>query len=191
MVTIYDADDNIDYRNDLKYTNYTPWGRTQTVRKIADGILQYSTAGHGGIKVKAKLNNMIHPEWRNADGWYEEDVCWAIVAFTFPQFFIKHQGQAASTLKNYYPHQYMKVTGEIIKEGESHQLDKELFTAKNVGKFIVFSALTCADDRSMVVCYAQDVWGVSKKFIVPASEYEQRSKFGFVIDLDKHKEINS
>jgi len=31
----------------------TPWGRSQTVTRLADGITSVSTAGHGGIYAEA------------------------------------------------------------------------------------------------------------------------------------------
>src|SRR3954469_18332191 len=52
----------------------SPWGPVQHAHAIGSaGIWQVSTAGHGGIKVPAALNEKINPAWRNTDGWYEED----------------------------------------------------------------------------------------------------------------------
>ncbi|MEU4749432.1 hypothetical protein AB0F93_00450 [Micromonospora tulbaghiae] len=65
----------------------TPWGPAQTQKQIARGIIQVSTAGHGGIHLSPTLNAQVHPVWREADGWYEEACDWAIVALTFPTHF--------------------------------------------------------------------------------------------------------
>jgi hypothetical protein len=67
----------------------TPWGPVQQFEELAPGIVQVSTAGHGGIWVSAeRLEKM--PVKRTAfsqGGWFEEDVDWALVAIAFPEAF--------------------------------------------------------------------------------------------------------
>jgi len=65
----------------------TYWGKSQTAKKITDGIIFYTTASHGGFHVSKKLNQQIHWGWRREDGWYEEDCEWSIVVLTFPTLF--------------------------------------------------------------------------------------------------------
>ena len=71
---------------------YTPWGAVQTVDEIADGILHYTTAGHGGYWLRPEKQAKIPAVLRNAPtfgdngsrGWYEEDCDWCLVALALP-----------------------------------------------------------------------------------------------------------
>jgi hypothetical protein len=82
----------------------TPWGKSQNTTKHGPGITFYETAGHGGFKVSAKLNEQIHVAFRDplasfgkhrAKGWYEEDCDAAIVIVSFPGRFTTEQVSAA------------------------------------------------------------------------------------------------
>jgi hypothetical protein len=70
----------------------TPWGQAQHATQIAPGIIQYSTAGHGGIQLSIERLaampaglRMVRPY--AGPGWYEEDLDWALVALAFPDCF--------------------------------------------------------------------------------------------------------
>ena len=70
----------------------TPWGPSQTVENIADGIDRITTASHGGYRLSAdRLARVVQmfPRFRSytGDGWYEEDCDWAIVALVFTDHF--------------------------------------------------------------------------------------------------------
>ena len=71
---------------------HTPWGPSQQQEKIADGIVSYSTAGHGGYHVSAarlaEMPDCIRDFKTYAGtGWYEEDCDWCLVALSFPSLF--------------------------------------------------------------------------------------------------------
>jgi len=56
----------------------TPWGDAQDVRTIAEGIVEVSTAGHGGIHLageRQRAVKAIAPKFETWAGgpWYEED----------------------------------------------------------------------------------------------------------------------
>lgn len=61
----------------------TPWGKSQYGYLWMDGITQYGTAGHGGMKVIKKLNDLIPKPLRYDNGWYEEDCAVSIVHYFF------------------------------------------------------------------------------------------------------------
>jgi hypothetical protein len=73
----------------------TPWGPTQHVSPLgAEGILEVSTPGHGGIFVPDHLLPRIPAgqrawakKWARSENWYEEDCCWACVAVAWPELF--------------------------------------------------------------------------------------------------------
>ncbi len=89
-------------RHDIPGCAHTPWGPSQGGTVYAEGITSHSTAGHGGFKLSADRNRYVHPMLCAAGGWYEEDECWAIVAFTFPELFTalerRHAEQTIKTL---------------------------------------------------------------------------------------------
>lgn len=67
----------------------TPWGRSQHSRVIARGILEVSTAGHGGIGITVNAARRVglsdaardRGELSGTRFWYEEDCAWAILAW--------------------------------------------------------------------------------------------------------------
>ena len=85
----------------------TPWGRSQVGMLLCEGIKQYYTAWHGGLKVMKKLNDQIPLVFRNLDGWYEE-YCAYIIPYYF--FFDK--------IKEYFsdkPEAFAKVSSKTAE----------------------------------------------------------------------------
>jgi len=70
----------------------TPWGDSQTVHDIGNGVLSVSTASHGGLYVPDYLLSRI-PEkeqayaerWSGSRNWYEEDCAAAIPLYRLPE----------------------------------------------------------------------------------------------------------
>ena len=88
----------------------TPWGISDDIKIIADGIRLISTPSHGGIWVsKARLAEM--PEkyktpssfYKMGGQFFEEDCEWARVALSFPQFFPGEQTGAKLCLSHTHP----------------------------------------------------------------------------------------
>jgi hypothetical protein len=99
----------------------TPWGRPDTVKEIARGIVSYSTPSHGGFWLSpARVASMPKPlrdfvpfggEQTGPGRWYEEDCDWAVVALAFPQFFPAEAVDAArATVKNWKPELHEQLT---------------------------------------------------------------------------------
>jgi hypothetical protein len=67
----------------------TPWGPAQTARKIANGIMVYSTARHGGYHLSPTRAAQVPASIRSFAGgaWFEEDCDWAVVCLVFPREF--------------------------------------------------------------------------------------------------------
>lgn len=72
----------------------TPWGESDSVVELSNGIRRVGTPSHGGYWVPAKLVQQIPQrfqdyarKWSGSPQWYEEDCAWACVAVTFPEFF--------------------------------------------------------------------------------------------------------
>lgn len=105
----------------------TPWGKPQDVEFVADGIMFYSTASHGGYKVSSKLNKRIPKIFRDAagvwvnkaPGWYEEDCAYAIVEVFLPELFPAEKVlQSINTVKRWYPEQWKA----YVLQGENASL---------------------------------------------------------------------
>ncbi|WP_020525201.1 DUF7007 domain-containing protein [Catelliglobosispora koreensis] len=103
----------------------TPWGTAQSVRVIAEGIVEVTTASHGGIRLHPARNASVPAPFRDRDGWYEEDAEWAFVALTFAEFFDPDHVQYAHLLAaRYYAEKYIEVYGadqqqQIMRDEEA------------------------------------------------------------------------
>ena len=69
----------------------TPWGISQDAKQIADGIVFYMTAGHGGIRLSTerwhefrKVFPLFEP-WAGP-GWLEEDEDYGRAIMVWPEF---------------------------------------------------------------------------------------------------------
>lgn len=177
----------------------TPWGTSQHSKKIARGIVSYSTSGHGGIHVsKTMLEKMPVTFQRlrtTKPGWFEEDCEWAFVALSFPHLFSEESVRFAhNTAKNYYPEAYQAWRREtepnyVLPLEESRTLQRAAFEKENADKWVVISATNT--DNGMVRCQAvlggkfDGRLGNIKVFLVPKEEY----KAPFIIDLARHQEV--
>jgi len=176
----------------MKEGSHTPWGKADHVVQTADGVWQVSTPGHGGYKLDRARNAQVDARWRKQGGWYEEDIDWAIVTFTFPAIENdpKHLVQARYTLKNYYPHLYAAITGETVTPAESHVLRREAAETANSGKFVARAAFGNWHPKvpaGFVGVAARRSSGEERYFLVPEAEYAEPVEFGFVIDEDRHQ----
>lgn len=181
----------------------TPWGESQGCTVYGPGVKAHSTSSHGGFKVFANVNKVIPEPYRNADGWYEEDAEWAKVAAGLPHLFTEYELRLADkTLRNWYPDEYEQVNGVIIPEGQSHKKDERIFKERHANDWVVIAASRSDNHPDMVECWATlggvrggwfngvEVSPEKKEFLVPKDEYTV-GKYGFVIDPDRHQELNA
>jgi len=184
----------------------TPWGKTQTVDEIADGIVHYTTASHGGIWLSKKRRDEMPAALQNADcyagnQWYEEDVDWCIPTLAFPAEFATHYGaeqfqryykSAVKTLINYHPDVYEDHFGRVIQPGESSTRDENQFLAEHANNLIVVSAIQCDADPDVVGEYVDCIATLGgrrelinrqeHRFLIPSQLYHNQHRFGYVID---------
>lgn len=169
----------------------TPWGPSQGGTVYAEGIISHSTAGHGGFKLSADRNRKVHPMPRATGGWYEEDECWAVVAFTFPQLFTALERRYAErTIKDTWPNAWEAISGTVIAPGESRTKDQRTLEAAHASDWIVVSAIGSEQHQGFVECIAtpggnRAAGTEERRFLVPSVEYDI-GRFGFVIDPDRH-----
>jgi hypothetical protein len=170
-----------------------------SLERIAPGIDFLGTPGHGYYCVSPERNKAIAPALRNRSGKYEEDDELRILTWTFPEAFPKHDYSVeAQAVRDGFPDQYEKATGQKLGPGESRSRDRETWTARHANDYIVTSAMTDDEDPAVVNVSARlGGAGEERLFIVPTSEYKNREdvdgelgKSGrFVIDLDSHREV--
>lgn len=170
----------------------TPWGASQTATIHADGIVEHSTAEHGGFHLTGDRNARVHPMLRAEDGWYEEDSAWAIVAITFPDLFTSYERRCAErTMKDWWPDAWEAIFGTILGPGESHEKDRRAFEALHAEDWIVVSAIVSSRERGFIECVAtlggrRGAGTEERRYLVPDHEYEV-GRFGFVIDESRHR----
>jgi len=175
----------------------TPWGMSDFANQIIPGVTFYSTPGHGGFKIEAKLNKQIPDLLRKKNGWYEEDCEWAIPAY-FLRFDEEHIQEALNTLKSYYPFQVITLLDESVNKEKSWKLRNLIRELKRDGHYTI-----CAygDWHKKVpkgfVGVTATIGGVrsiygnrnEKHFLVPADEYQCRTNGEpFKIDPSRHSE---
>ena len=91
-------------RRSIPARHATPWGLSDHATHYAEGIVCHSTPSHGGFHLDPDRNARIHPHLRSADGFYEEDCCWAAVAQAFPDLFTDFEKRCAEeTIRHWYP----------------------------------------------------------------------------------------
>jgi hypothetical protein len=178
-------------RRDIPGGAHTPWGPSQGGTVYAEGVTSHSTAGHGGFKLSADRNRKVHAMLRVSGGWYEEDECWAIVAFTFPHVFTTLERHSAErTIKDSWPDTWEAVSGTILAPGESRRKDQRDFEIAHTNDWVVVSAITSEQQKGFVECIATPggkggAGMEERRFLVPADEYDI-GRFGFVMDPDRH-----
>ena len=174
---------------------YTPDGSSADYGyKYAEGIWKYNTPGHGFMFLDDERNQQIHQAWRSARGFYEEDVCWEIVAHHYPALFTtRDRRDAKRTLINYMPHEYMAATGETLSVDDSMRLQEQAFAAATHDKWVSVSAKASGSDMVEVTAVlGRDRGSLNRKerrFLISSDEYDRRPKFGFIVDPETHWEI--
>ncbi|MDX1744810.1 MAG: hypothetical protein R3324_02635 [Halobacteriales archaeon] len=172
----------------------TPWGEAQTAYTYAEGVVFYSCAGHGGVKVNKPLNRLIPEPLRNEDGWYEED-CESRI----PWYFLLHDEGSAEPIKHYWPDEWTAATGERLEVWQSRELQRRAFVKTNAGRPLVVSAFGAWADwvpEGKVGVKARiggrgNPHGAESRWLIPKDEYRAGgdSGFGFVVDPERHERV--
>jgi hypothetical protein len=193
-------------------STWTPWGKSQGAKHHARGIVEYSCAGHGGIHLSKTRNALVHSAFCEEaerfapEGWYEEDVAFFIVVFTFPESFdadlVK---RARAELKTWWPDAYTAATGEPVALGESRVLRERAAREANRDRYVAVSAFGdwhAGVPKGMVGVvavrggrpergnYAKDA---ERSFLVPEADYRDKalaSEIGFVVDESRHEAVD-
>jgi hypothetical protein len=176
-----------------KTRKYCRWGVIETENEVSPGIKFVSTPSHGGYILSKALNDAIPDYIRSEDKSYEEDCAWSIVACCFP--FITNRADqvehAHATMKNWYPDEYSSLFHTTVLPSESIERRRQLFERENKNNFVVTSAFgdwhkNVPPGHVGVLAQRQNE---KRWFMVTKQEYNTRDNQPFVIDLDKHTEV--
>jgi hypothetical protein len=160
----------------------------------AEGVIAHSTASHAGFHLSADRNSKVHSLLRKGAAWCEEDCEWAIVALSFPELFTAHERVAAEkTIRNTWPDEWETIHGVKLTEGESWIKDRRAFDQRHAADHVVTSAIFSEHHPGMTEVVAvvggnRRTDDDERRFLVPSDEYARRSRFGFVIDHNRHAE---
>ena len=185
---------------DPKAGEWSPWGRIDRAKKLAEGIVEVSTSSHGGIHLTPELNAAMPDAFRGDGGWYEEDCEWAVVALVYPHAFSQSaHASAHKTVKNWMPDAYETWAGVTLQPGESRKKDERAFLRSHADDWLVTSAFGSWHESvpsGWVGVYAKPGAAVeapsydapTRAFLVGKDEYDTRlGTFGlFVCDPMKH-----
>jgi hypothetical protein len=130
-------------------------------------------------------NAKIHPAWRQARSAYEEDLDANIVVYSFPEFFTTEQiDSAAKTLRNWYPDEYEKVTGDKVAFEDSYKLRQRAFEESTKDSYMGVAAWGDWSETVPVgmvgVLLRHRVTSDEKYVLVPKDDYDARGTFQFV-----------
>jgi hypothetical protein len=181
----------------------TPWGTSQNEKTLAPGVVQVDTAGHGGIHLDATHNAQVHKVWRIRGGWYGEDNEWVIVALTFPNLFTpEHIVMAHTSAKDWFPDEYEQVFRTKLLPAESYTRQEQMFRAATEDKWVATAAWGYRNNVAGRLPVPEGMVGVASHlgghrrrgapdaeerwFLVPATDYERREQFGFVVDEQRN-----
>lgn len=178
----------------------TPWGPSQNIKDLAPGIQEVSTRSHGGYKLDRKRNAQVPEVFRQPGGWYEEDCDYAIVVLMFPDAFkeepalAQKREDARQSLRDYYPDEYTTAFGEVIPTQDSWVLRERAALEAARGKLIVMAAWGdwnpgVPTGMVGVVARVDGKQPPDRWFLVPAGEYTKENRMCFVIDPERHKEV--
>lgn len=129
------------------YPKHTPWGDPHSIRVVAEGVVRYTTGGHGGYYLSAErvasMPDGLRPKELDADrgAWFEEDEEWALVALAFPMYFEEDAIQSARrTVLNWMPEIWEAWTGETVTPAMSYRRARDVFLEQHKEDQIVVSA---------------------------------------------------
>ncbi|WIE81172.1 hypothetical protein [Curtobacterium sp. MCSS17_016] len=182
----------------------TPWGAADSAEHVAPGLVIVGTGSHGGVKLSPERNAAIPAPLRNRSGWYNEDGERYIPEAFHADAYTKVRWGTGQTrtaedirtnaleyLRDQYPDQYEKATGESILPGQSVERDKQLWKQAHENDFVFAGSATAETEPDHVVVKGRvAATGETGEFLVPRSEYNtviDRSKF--IIDPTKYRQL--
>jgi len=183
---------------DPRSVKTSPWGKITNMEEIHPGVYIVEAEDGKGAFLSPARQEEIDPRWNvGEDGFFSnENAGWAVIPYTFPEEFGEEASrQAEDYLRDYRPHEYMDITGEIVLEEDSVVLSGEAFDKAHEGEF----AATSMEDGVLpdeVIVTASRIGddGEDAEFIVSRKEIEDDGELPKghrkLIDEEKHPRTN-
>jgi hypothetical protein len=102
---------------------------------------------------------------------------------------------AVDSAKNWSPDVYEALTGETVAVGDSYMLTKRAFEKEHENDYVTRAAW--GDWHDAVVEGKVGVFAVRRAdgdeayFLVGGDEYDDRDRFGFVVDTERHERVEA
>ena len=197
----------------------SPWGAIAEADEIAPGILWFTTAARSGYQLSASRQRALPRSFRTEDGWYEDGVEWAAVAVVFDRIFERifdraPAGQASEgslyhiakeTLRNWRPAEYSSWFQTTLEKAEIDALAITQFHRLHADRWIVLDAFAhhapsvagrrlrvrarLGGDPPFAGASGRSL-GPSRWFVVDAEEFTHGRGKPFLIDPERHCEID-
>jgi hypothetical protein len=148
-------------------TTHTPWGRADQSRRLAYGVMLYSTPGHGGIHLSPKRNMEI-PEPFRTNGWYEED-CEASIVYHFILNETPNDDDIRC-LKDYFWKAWEQHYDVTLSVTESSGKADYMYKRDNENRFVSISALHY-DETYVSVVMLRRSDNMMRTYLVPRDIY--------------------
>lgn len=158
-----------------KILKKTPWGAPQYHTVVADGVVMYSTAGHGGVHLSRKRQAQMPFPLRLDRPWYEEDCDWARVALAFPDLWPDLMKDAHRIAKDYFPYDYETHFGVEVPLEESWVKTRDYDARMNKSKLVV-KAAWARDEATVKVVVERANTGQRLEMVIPAADYRDHMK---------------
>lgn len=194
----------------------SPWGAIAGWTDIAPGILWFRTADRSGYRLSPKRQRALPRALRTADAWYEDRTEWAAVAVVFDRIFERmpagNSGDCSvydigkQTLRNWRPEEYESWFQTELSETEIQSLAIIEYHRRHAGRWIVVpdrfreSAPILVDGRLRLrarfggdppfSASSGHALGPCRWFLVDAREFTEARGKPFLIDPERHYEIN-
>ena len=107
----------------------TPWGESQSIDNVADGIDWVFTDDYGGIVLSEERAALIPADIMSVNGRYDWEECvdWAVPYLMFPMEFASFDGDdfawigkvARETLQRYRPGWYMVIHAHKLEVSQN------------------------------------------------------------------------
>ena len=99
----------------------SPWGKVESHGILGPGMVQVTTASHGGIRVYEWRLSLMDPSLVIPNGWYENNSQWCLPVIAFSEEFTSEVvGEAIKTFRDAFPerHQaYFKTATQTQENG--------------------------------------------------------------------------
>jgi len=199
----------------------SPWGAIAQTDEIAPGILWFRTAARSGYRLSAMRQRALPRSVRTTDGWYEDSSEWAVVAVVFDRIFERMYERATAgaasdcslyhigkeLMRNWRPAEYSSWFQTVLDPDEIDALAITKFHQQHADRWIVIDAIAdrkpnvAAGGRVRVrarlggdppfVGVSGRSLGPSRWFLVDAEEFTRGRGKPFLIDPERHCEIDA